>query len=65
LENARAKGVTPDIIDGWFNVLKGVLMKLNLMDKPQNIFNTDESGFFSEAGRRVVVVKRGTKYANQ
>ena len=25
----------------------------------------DESGFAGEAGRRVVVVKRGTKYANQ
>jgi hypothetical protein len=65
LENARAKGVTPNIIDGWFNVLHGVLTKLNLLDKPQNIFNTDESGFCEESGRRVVVVKRGTKYANQ
>jgi hypothetical protein len=65
LENARAKGVTPDVIDGWFNVLNGVLTKLNLHGKPQNIFNTDESGFCEEVGRRVVVVKRGTKYASQ
>jgi hypothetical protein len=65
LENARAKCVTPDIVDGWYNVLKEVLTKLNLHDKPQNIFNTDESEFYEEAGRRVVVVKRGTKYANQ
>ena len=34
LENARAKGVTPDVIDEWFKVLNGVLVKLNLLDKP-------------------------------
>lgn len=65
LENARAKGVTQEVIDGWFNVLEKVLLKLEILDKPERIFNTDESGFADEAGRRVVVVKRGTKYANQ
>lgn len=65
LENARVKGVTQEIIDGWFNTLHKVLTKLDLFDKPQNVFNMDESGFISEAGRRVVVVKRHTKYANQ
>jgi hypothetical protein len=65
LENARAKGVTPEIIDGWFSLLKQVLTKLNLMNKPHCIFNMDESGFVGDVGRRVVVVKRGTKYADQ
>jgi hypothetical protein len=65
LENNRAKGVTQEIIDGWFSILHKVLTKLDLFDKPQNIFNTDESGFCDEPGRRVVVVKRGTKYAQQ
>jgi len=65
LEKARAQGVTPEIIDGWFVTLHKVLTKLDLLDKPQNIFNMDESGFCDEPGRRVVVVKRGTKYAEQ
>ena len=65
LENARAKGVTEEIINGWFDLLYKVLKKLDLFDKPQKIFNMDESGFCEEPGRRVVVVKRGTKYANQ
>jgi hypothetical protein len=65
LESERAKGVTADIIDGWFNVLKQVLIKLDLMNKPHSIYNMDESGFLDDVGRRVVVVKRGTRYASQ
>jgi hypothetical protein len=65
IENAHAQGVTIEVIDGWFNTLRKCLIKLDLLDKPQNIFNVDESGFVSDAGRRVVVVKRNTKYADQ
>ena len=65
LEDTRAKGVTPDIIDGWFNKLYSIMKKLNLLEKPQSIFNMDESGFAQDAGSRVVVVKRDTKYATQ
>jgi hypothetical protein len=65
LEKARAEGTTEEIINGWFEVLFGILEKLKLLDKPENIFNMDESGFCEDPGHRVVVVKRGTKYANQ
>lgn len=65
LESSRAEGVTREVIDGWFTLLHDVLKKLDLMDKPQNVFNTDESGFVEETGHRVVLVKRGTKYADQ
>ncbi|CAF1281410.1 unnamed protein product, partial [Rotaria magnacalcarata] len=65
LENVRVQGATSNIIDGWFKVLHAVLKKLNLLEKPQSIFNMDKSGFNEEAGRQFVVVKRGTKYANQ
>ena len=65
LENVRAKSVSLTIIDEWFKTLYDVLKKLNILNKPEHIFNMDESGFAGEAGRRVVVVKRGTKYANQ
>ena len=65
LENVRAKSVSLTIIDEWFKTLYDVLKKLGILNKPEHIFNMDESGFAGEAGRRVVVVKRGTKYANQ
>jgi len=65
LENARAKGATLETINGWFKLLKDVLTKLNIMDKPHSIYNMDESGFLDDMGSRVVVVKRGTKYASQ
>lgn len=64
LEKSRA-GLTKQVVDGWFNKLYSVLKKLNLLDKPSNIFNADESGFGDDPGRKVVLVKRGTKYANQ
>lgn len=65
LESSRAVGVSHEIVAGWFAKLYDVLKKLDLLDKPQNIFNTDESGFCEEAGSRVVLVKRDSKYAHQ
>jgi len=65
LENARAKGATSDVIDGWFDILHSVLTKLNLFDNPKQIFNMDESDLCGEVVRRIVVVKRSTKYASQ
>ncbi|CAF3442010.1 unnamed protein product [Rotaria socialis] len=50
LEKSRA-GITKEVLD--------------LLDKPSNIFNADEYGFGDDPGRKVVLVKRGTKYANQ
>lgn len=65
LESSRATGVSKEIVAGWFAKLHDVLTKLDLLDKPQNIFNADESGFCEEAGSRVVLVKRDSKYAHQ
>ena len=65
LENVRVKSVSLTIIDECFKTLYDVLQKLNILNKPEHIFNMDEFGFAVEAGRPVVVVKRGTKYANQ
>ncbi|CAM4822785.1 unnamed protein product [Rotaria magnacalcarata] len=64
LEKLRA-GVTKEVVNGWFLKLHSVLKKLDLLDKPSNIFNADESDFGDDPGRKVVLVKRGTKYANQ
>lgn len=64
LEKSRAN-VSREIVDGWFNKLYAVLKKLNILNKPSNIFNADESGFGDDPGKKVVLVKRGTKHANQ
>ncbi|CAF3965926.1 unnamed protein product, partial [Rotaria sp. Silwood1] len=63
LEKSRAN-VAKEVVDGWFTKLYAVLKKFNLLDKPSNIFNADESGFGDDPRRKVVLVKRGTKYAN-
>ena len=65
LENDRAKGVTQEILNGWFGTLENVSNALDLFNQSQNMFNTDESGFVQEVGCRVLVVQRGTKHASQ
>lgn len=45
LERCRAESFTEEHRSGWFSTLKQVLIKHNLMDKPNQIFNADESGF--------------------
>ncbi|CAF4623775.1 unnamed protein product, partial [Didymodactylos carnosus] len=64
LEKVRAKGVTTETVNGWFAKLHSVLLKLNLFDKPQQIYNCDESGFNDDPGKKKVLVSRETKYAN-
>lgn len=45
LERIRAEKFTEETRRGWFSLLKSTLEKLNLMDKPNQIFNADETGF--------------------
>ncbi|CAF4763196.1 unnamed protein product, partial [Rotaria sp. Silwood2] len=63
LEKSMA-GITQEVVDGRFTNLYSVLKKLDLLGKPSNIFNAGKSGFDDDSGRKVVLVKRGTKYAN-
>ena len=39
LERIRAEKFTEETRRGWFSLLKSTLEKLNLMDKPNQIFN--------------------------
>ncbi|CAF1314605.1 unnamed protein product [Rotaria sordida] len=64
IEKVRAD-VTISTIDGWFAKLHSVLSKLDLFNKPQQLFNCDESGFRDDPGKKKVVVSRNTKYANK
>ena len=36
---------------GWFTILKEMMTKHPLLDKPNQIFNVDETGFFDETKR--------------
>ena len=45
LEQARAENFTKESLVGRFQMLKQVVTKYSLFDKPNQIFNVDESGF--------------------
>ncbi|CAF1628200.1 unnamed protein product, partial [Didymodactylos carnosus] len=61
LELPRAK-ITQTIVDKWFNLLEKVLIDNDLLDKPSQIFNCDESGFADATERRKVIVASPTKF---
>ena len=44
LESNRAKCSTPEAIDFYYKNLEETLVKYDLMDKPQHIYNLDETG---------------------
>ena len=45
MESCRADSFTEEVRTGWFSLVKDVMTKNNLFDKPNQIFNLDESGF--------------------
>ena len=58
----RAKTMKKDIVNHWFQqCLKPVLIDLNLEDKPNQIFNVDESGFPLSWTPKTILTKRGQK----
>ena len=62
LQMVRAKVATPEVINHWFQqCLKLTLDELGLHDKPQCIFNVDESGFPLSGRPAHIVCKRGIK----
>ena len=45
MERERADRFTEEARVGWFSTLKEVMTKHDLFDKPQQLFNIDETGF--------------------
>ncbi|CAF4044322.1 unnamed protein product [Rotaria sordida] len=62
-EKIRSISCTKIVVDRWFDHLKQVLSKLNLFNRPEAIFNIDESAFGDDPGRKQVIIKRDSKYA--
>lgn len=60
VEYARKKSMDPFIINGYFQLLEKTLNDLNLLDKPQQIWNLDESGFCLDPSKTRVVGNKGT-----
>ncbi|CAF2237743.1 unnamed protein product [Rotaria magnacalcarata] len=63
LERARAEAVTEQNPSGWFKTLKDVLIKHDLFDKPNQIFNADESGFSDKTKGQWVIVNSSCRHA--
>ncbi|XP_060602883.1 uncharacterized protein LOC132755959 [Ruditapes philippinarum] len=60
MDNARVSMSSTRMLDNFFPLLKSVLDKYNLKDKPERIFNCDETGFTGkEAPRSKVIGPRG------
>lgn len=61
LSVARAQGMSRPEADGFFKLLRQVMEEENLMDKPQNIFNMDESGIQLTNKPGKVLTTKGAK----
>ena len=55
-------GTRHDIISRYFDLLEETLIENNLIEKPCNIFNMDETGMPLDPLAPKVVAKRGTKH---
>lgn len=61
LDTHRAKASTPEIVDTYFDNLKIVLEENDLEDKPQFIYNLDETGIHPEHRPPNVIAPKGQK----
>jgi len=55
VEYARKKACDPFIIYGYFDLLLNTLNELKLLDKPERIWNLDETSFCLDASKTRVV----------
>ena len=64
LSMSRAKAVTKEKIDQYFTNLKGIMNKYSLHDKPELIYNIDETGFSPEhSPPKIATIKGHTPQA--
>ncbi|KAG8275875.1 hypothetical protein J6590_076777 [Homalodisca vitripennis] len=62
---ARGMGLTMEATDKFYDILKNEIKSHNLKNKPQNIFNVDESGvqLINDVGH--VITKKGAKVVHK
>ena len=62
LQMVRAKAMSKEVVTHWFQqCLKPTLTELDLLDKPNQIFNVDESGFPLSWTPKTILTRRGQK----
>ena len=64
LAYARAVAQDPEVINAYYDLLEETLIKNDLMDKPGQIFNCDESGFPLDHKPGKVIGLKGQKSLN-
>ncbi|XP_045213569.1 uncharacterized protein LOC123564232 [Mercenaria mercenaria] len=60
LSLVRARATSEAVLDAYFKELDSVLKKHGLMDKPENIWNVDESGLLMEHRPTNVLCEKGS-----
>lgn len=64
--DARAKATSdPAILTGWFALLEKEIVKADCMNKPENIYNVDETGFITDPAAGKVLSRTGSKNVYQ
>ncbi|CAH1961310.1 unnamed protein product [Acanthoscelides obtectus] len=58
---ARSRGLNKKNVSDYFSLLRNILIEHNLLDKPGNIFNVDESGLQLNNRPGHVVAAKGSK----
>ena len=62
---ARAEMTTKEVFTSYFDLLKDTLTKYELMEKPAQIYNCDESGMPLQHKMPKTITQRGTKKVRQ
>lgn len=57
-QSVRTEQTTPEIIFGFFDLYENIVKELNLLNKPQHIFNLDETSLCSDASTTKVVSEK-------
>ncbi|CAF1290818.1 unnamed protein product, partial [Didymodactylos carnosus] len=62
LEISRAVALTEDRVNVWFKNYGDVLEKLDIRDRPSQVFNMDETGFLDNRGKKRVIVRNSKRH---
>ncbi|CAF0999160.1 unnamed protein product [Didymodactylos carnosus] len=60
LERSRKEGFTEEVRVGWFDKLESILTQNNLLIRPGQIYNADESGFADSTQCETLIVSKET-----
>lgn len=61
LPRNRALAGAAEIMDNFYSILMRLYDECQLHNRPQNIFNCDETGFQTDAGSQKVICRRGSR----